>query len=109
VLLELALSEEKPEKIIILDAVNIRKKPGEIFQLSIEDLPENKTREFSRHLFPATNLLKEIRDGGVEVVILACQVEKIPEVVSSGLSKSVKRSVPKAARMALELAKNGKS
>ncbi len=109
VLLELALSEEKPEKIIILDAVNIRKKPGEIFQLSIENLPASKTREFSRHLFPATNLLKEIRDGGVEVVILACQVEKMPEVVSSGLSKSVERSVPKAARMALELAKIGKS
>ncbi len=108
VLLALALSEEKPEKIIILDAVDLRKKPGEIFQISIEDLPESKTRKFSPHLFPPTNLLKEVRDGGVEVVILACQVEKIPEVVNPGLSKSVERSVPKAAKMALELAKNGK-
>ena len=109
VLLALALSEEKPEKIIILDAVDLGKKPGEIFQISIEDLPESKTRELSPHLFPATNLLKEIRDSGVEVVILACQVEEIPEFVNPGLSKSVERSVPKAARMALELAKIGKS
>ncbi|NIW13215.1 MAG: coenzyme F420-reducing hydrogenase, FrhD protein [Candidatus Thorarchaeota archaeon] len=109
VLLALALSEEKPEKIIILDAVDLGRKPGEIFQISIEDLPKSKTREFSPHLFPSTNLLKEIRDCGVEVVVLACQVEKVPEVVNLCLSRSVERSVPKAARMALELAKIGKS
>jgi len=108
VLFTVALSQEKPEKIIVLDAVDVRRKPAEIFELSIDDLPANKITDFSMHLFPATNLLKELRDHmGVDVVILACQAERIPDAVSPGLSDSVKRALPRAAERALELA--GKS
>lgn len=106
ILFTLALSEEKPRKIVILDAVDLKKKPGEIFEISIEDLPENKTRDFSSHLFPTVNLLKELRDaGGIDIIILACQVERIPELVNPGLSEAVKKSVSKAAETALEIAK----
>jgi coenzyme F420 hydrogenase subunit delta len=105
VLFTVALSQEKPEKIIVLDAVDLKRKPAEIFELSIDELPANKITDFSMHLFPATNLLKELRDQmGVEVVILACQAERIPDAVSPGLSDSVKRALPKAAEMALKLA-----
>jgi len=106
ILFTLALSEVKPRKIIILDAMDLKKKPGEIFEMPIEDLPENKSRDFSSHLFPSINLLKEMRDThGIEVLIIACQVKKVPETVSSGLSEVVKRSVPRAAKIVLELAK----
>lgn len=99
-----ALSQEKPEKIIVLDAVDVKRKSGEIFELSIDELPANKITDFSMHLFPATNLLKELRDQmGVEVAILACQAERIPDAVSPGLSDSVKRALPRAAEMALKL------
>jgi len=109
-LLTLDLSEEKPQRIIILDAVDLKKKPGEIFQISIEELPKNKAGDFSPHIFPTTNFLKKIRDAGnIEILILVCQVENVPELVNPGLSMSVKKSIPKAARMALELAKNSKS
>jgi coenzyme F420 hydrogenase subunit delta len=109
VLFTVALSQEKPEKIIVLDAVDLKRKPAEIFELSIDELPANKITDFSMHLFPATNLLKELRDQmGVEVVILACQAERIPDAVSPGLSDSVKRALPKAAEMALKLAEKNR-
>lgn len=110
ILLTMDLSEEKPQKIIILDAVDLKKKPGEIFQISIEELPKNKAGDFSPHIFPTTNFLKKIRDASnIEILILVCQVENIPELVNPGLSESVKKSIPKAAKMALEMAKNSKS
>lgn len=106
VLFTVALSPERLKKIIVLDAVHLNKKPGEVFKLAIEDLPENKITDFSLHLFPAANLLKELRDRiGIEIVILACQAKKMPEIVDPGLSKIVQRSVPKAAMEALRLAK----
>jgi len=106
VLFTVALSQEKPEKIIVFDAVDVKRKPGEIFELSIDDLPANKITDFSLHLFPATNLLKELRDQmKVDVVILACQAERIPDSVSPGLSDSVEQALPKAAEMALKLAR----
>jgi len=105
VLFTVALSQKKPKKIIVLDAVDVKRKLGDIFELSIDDLPENKITDFSMHLFPSTNLLKELRDQmKVEVVILACQAERIPDAVSPGLSDSVKGALPKAAEMALKLA-----
>jgi len=110
VLFTVALSQEKPEKIIVLDAVDVKRKPAEIFELSIDDLPANKITDFSMHLFPATNLLKELRDQmGVDVVILACQAERIPDAVSPGLSDSVKLALPKAAEMSLKLARKAAS
>ena len=105
VLFTVGLSQNKPEKIIVIDAVDIKRKPGEIFELSIDDLPENKITDFSLHLFPATNLLKQLRDQShVNIVILACQAERTPNTVSPGLSNSVKQALPKAAGKALEMA-----
>lgn len=105
VLFTVALSQKKPERIIILDAVDVKRKPGEIFELSMDDLPANKVSDFSLHLFPSTNLLKELRDKmNIDVVILACQAERIPDAVSSGLSDSVKLALPKASEKALKLA-----
>lgn len=105
VLFTVALSPKKPEKIIVLDAVDVKRKPGEVFELSIDNLPANKITDFSMHLFPSANLLKELRDQmGIEVVILACQAERIPDAVSLGLSDSVRQALPKAAAIALELA-----
>lgn len=105
VLFTIALSQKKPEKIIILDAVDVNRKPGEIFELSIDDLPGNKVTDFSLHFFPATNLLKELRDKlDVDITILACQAERIPDAVNPGLSDTLKRALPQAAEKALRLA-----
>jgi coenzyme F420 hydrogenase subunit delta len=110
ILFNIALSPKKPKKIIILDAVKMRKKkPGEVFQLSTDDLPANKLTDFSTHFFPATSILKDLQNQmGVEIVIVACQVKKIAKTVSQGLSDEVKKALPEAACMALKLAKEAK-
>jgi coenzyme F420 hydrogenase subunit delta len=104
-LFNVALSPKKPQKIIILDAVNMKKKPGTLFPLSIDELPENKLTDFSMHLFPATALLETLRNQmGIDVTILACQAKRVPNEVSPGLSDIVKKALPKAAELALKLA-----
>jgi coenzyme F420 hydrogenase subunit delta len=107
ILFNIALSPKKPKKIIILDAVKMRKKkPGAVFQLSTDDLPASKLTDFSTHFFPATSILKDLQDQmGIEIVIVACQAKKITKTLSQGLSDEMKEALPKAACMALEFAK----
>jgi Ni,Fe-hydrogenase maturation factor len=45
---------------------------------------------------------------GIEIVIVACQAKKVTKTVSQRLSDQVKRALPKAACMALEVAKKAK-
>ncbi len=98
ILFDLALAPEKPASLWIVDAVRISgRSPGEVFELEVEDIPREKTADFSMHQFPAINLLKELRsEGGVEVRILAVQSEELPEEVSPGLSPSAKAAVNEA-------------
>lgn len=97
-------SETVPERIIIVDAVSLRGRiPGEIFEVGLDNLPEGKIGAYSIHQFPDVNLLKELRnERGVKIWILACSVESIPKEVELGLSLSVKKAVPKAARMVID-------
>lgn len=108
-LFNITLSQRKPEKIIIIDAVDMRKEPGTLFQLSLDELPESKLTEFSTHFFPARSLLETLRDDmGVDIIILACQAGRVPDEVSPGLSEVLTNALPKAAEMALKLAKSSK-
>ena len=99
VLFTIALAEEKPERIIVIDALDCGKKPGEIFTIPVENLPEKKIDDFSLHQLPTSNLLKELKDlCKVEVILLAAQPEYIPETVEPGLSKKLQDAVPKAGK-----------
>lgn len=94
ILFNIALDEKKPGKIVIVDAVDIGRKPGEIFEIDLEEIPEKKIDDFSMHQMPTSNLLRELRDlCDVEVRILSCQVENIPEEVEPGLSEILKEKV----------------
>jgi coenzyme F420 hydrogenase subunit delta len=46
ILFTLILSEKKPRRIIILDAVDFGKNPGEILNLDVSELPDKKTDDF---------------------------------------------------------------
>jgi coenzyme F420 hydrogenase subunit delta len=95
ILLNLVISEDRPENIIIVDAVDVNKKPGEIFEIEIEGIPANKIHDFSLHQVPTINLLKELRDlCNINVVIITCQIEKIPAEVQPGLSDILEKAVP---------------
>ena len=103
ILFTLILGEKKPEKIIIVDSVDSGRSPGEIFEISIDNIPKNKINDFSLHQLPTSNLLKELQElCKVDVTIIAAQVESIPEMVKTGLSKVLIDSIPKACKMIME-------
>lgn len=107
ILFDIALSEKKPEKIIIIDAIDAGKTPGEIFELPIDEIPEKKIDDFSMHQLPTSNLLKELKDFcKVDVIIIACQVENIPTEVSTTISKKLIDAIPEVCKRINELIKN---
>ncbi|MFC1524917.1 hydrogenase maturation protease [Planctomycetota bacterium] len=112
ILFDLILMEKRPERIVIIDAVDHSdqgRKPGEIFEIVLEEVPEKKMSDFSLHLSPTTNLLKELRDlGHIDVRIIACQVESIPQEITGGLSRPVQAAVPQVSKLIQERYFNNK-
>jgi len=103
ILFDIVLSHKKPNKIIIVDALDAGKMPGEVFEIELEDIPESKIDDFSMHQLPTSNLLKELKGQcKVYVKIFSCQVENIPKSVSTGLSKRVLDSIPKVCELIMD-------
>lgn len=106
ILFTLVLSSSRPEKIIIVDAIDAGQTPGDIFEIDISDIPENKIDDFSMHQLPTSNLLRELKEFcGVDVTIISAQVENIPDSICPGLSKSLVDALPYACKMILERGK----
>jgi len=91
-------SEDRPETIVILDAVDFPgKEPGEVFRIRPTDIPAKKIHDFSLHQFPTVNLLLELEQHtGIRVIILAAQVEYIPEEIAPGLTPAMSAAVSRA-------------
>ena len=103
ILFTIALCDLRPEKIIIIDAIDAQRLPGKVFEIDLPDIPESKINDFSLHQSPTSNLLKELQElCKVKVNIFVAQVENIPEEVSPGLSKSLIDSIPKACKMIMK-------
>jgi coenzyme F420 hydrogenase subunit delta len=104
ILFDLVLSPSKPKKILILDAVSRPdRNPGDLFEIDVQDIPENKVNDYSLHQFPSVNLLKELKDiAGIEVNVLAVQTQSIPDEVCPGLSPEVQASIPAACHWVLK-------
>lgn len=98
ILFNIVLAEKKPSRIVIIDAMECGREPGEVFTVSIENIPHPKTHDFSVHMLPTLNILKELRDlCHVEVVVVAAQPEGLPKMVQRGLSPKMEAAVLKAA------------
>jgi len=97
ILMDLALSEEKPKKLILVDAMEAGQPPGTITILSPDSLPHSKITSFSLHQVPTSLLLKELEElGKVEVILLTAQPQPFPQEVRIGLSLEVQEAVPRA-------------
>lgn len=97
-LFTLCLSPVRPKRVLILDAIDAGRSPGEIFEIDPAEIPPVKLDDFSLHQLPTSNLLRELQETcGVEVRVLACQTGPLPEEVCAGLSEAVSRAVPQAA------------
>ncbi len=94
ILFTISLSEPRPRVIVIIDAVDKGRKPGEIFEIALDEIPQEKIDDFSMHQVPSSNLLKELQDFcSIQIRILACQIRAIPEEMQSGLSAEVEKAV----------------
>jgi len=100
ILFDTILSDKKPSKIIIVDAMDCGRKPGELFHLDIDALPKVKLDDFSMHQIPTSNLLRELRDlCSIDVIVMACQVSNTCDRVNPGLSNPLKKAVGKASEI----------
>lgn len=97
-LFTLCLSSARPRRLLILDAIDEGREPGELFEIDPSKVPAAKADDFSFHLFPTSNLLRQLAEScGVEVRVLACQTGPLPEEVRPGLSPAVRAALPRAA------------
>ena len=100
ILFDTILSDKKPSRIVIVDAIDYGREPGELFLLDIDSLPKIKLDDFSMHQIPTSNLLRELRNNcGIEVIVIACQVANSCDRVNPGLSKPVDATVKAAAEL----------
>jgi len=96
ILFNIILSQSRPEKIIIVDAIDAGRKPGEVFEISLENIPALKSDDFSMHQIPTSNMLRELRDEcKVDVEVIAVQAQSLPKEIKSGLSAPVSEVVAK--------------
>jgi coenzyme F420 hydrogenase subunit delta len=103
ILFTITLSDVRPKIIVIIDAVDKGRKPGEIFDISLDEIPFEKIDDFSIHQVPSSNLLKELKDlCSVEVIVKVCQVKAIPDTIQSGLSEPLQKAVPLMAQSIAE-------
>jgi coenzyme F420 hydrogenase subunit delta len=105
ILFNITLLEKHPEHIVILDATDRPgHKGGEVFEISVDEIPEKKIVDYSFHQFPTTNMLKEIQElRGIKVTIIVAQVAEKLEEVGPGLSKPMRAAVAEAAQKVADL------
>lgn len=101
---DVLLSSRQPERIVVVDAMERPgRRPGELFEVPLDELSKEKVDDFSFHQGPTSNLLRELRDFcGVEIVIVSCQPERIPEEMEVGLSAPVGKATEQAAQLIYE-------
>jgi coenzyme F420 hydrogenase subunit delta len=103
-LFTLCLSSARPKRLFIIDAIDVGRSPGDLFEINPSEIPPAKLDDFSLHQLPTSNLLRELQETcGVEVRVLACQTGPLPDEIQTGLSEAVRRAVPQAAEWLIEL------
>lgn len=96
-LFTLCLSSVRPKRIFIIDAIDVGRSPGDLFEIKPAEIPQAKLDDFSLHQLPTSNLLRELQEMcGVEVRVLACQTGPLPGEIQTGLSDAVTGAVQRA-------------
>jgi coenzyme F420 hydrogenase subunit delta len=109
ILLDMALSPVKPQRLILVDAMENEQPPGTVSFSKLEKVAKQPWRTTSSHQAPTSILLAELQDlGGVEVLLLTVQPGEIPEEIRPGLSPAVRLAVGHAAKLILEFLSENK-
>jgi len=97
ILFDIALSDSKPQRLILVDTMESGQPPGTLSLLPLEQIQGKKLRTYSQHHIPTSNLLRELGElSGVEVSALVVEPEEVPQEIQPGLSPVVRQAVPKA-------------
>jgi len=100
VLLDVALCQQKPRRLVLVDALDRGQPPGTLSTLRVDSLPPGRSADFYPHLSPTSSLLRELEKlSGLEVVLLTVQAEGLPQEVNPGLSAPVQEAVPRACEL----------
>ena len=62
-LFTLCLSSARPQRLLILDAIDAGRSQGEIFEIDPAEIPPVKLDDFSLHQLPTSNLLRELQES----------------------------------------------
>jgi len=100
VLLDVALSEPKPRRIVIVDAMENGLPAGTVSSFSLDQICPKEIRAFSAHQVPTSSLLRELKElCNVDITVVTAQPGNIPQEVQLGLSPAVRKSLPEACRL----------
>ncbi|MBO7718810.1 MAG: coenzyme F420-reducing hydrogenase, FrhD protein [Methanosphaera sp.] len=88
------LPESKWKNIIIIDIAELNKKAGHVEVLELDEVAEEE-RYMDVHGISATYPLHALKDK-LNIKIIACQRENIPQQMEIGLTESVENSIPLA-------------
>ena len=95
-LFDLILSDKHPQMVIIVDATTQSgRKPGEVFEIDVDEVDSKKIADFSMHQFPTTNLLKELKEAtDIDLRIIVAQTAYVPDKMDETLSPEIKAAIP---------------
>jgi coenzyme F420 hydrogenase subunit delta len=107
VLLDLAVAEARPRRIIVVDAVTVPgRAPGEAWEADLGQVDSPPASGFSLHGFPALSMLQDLRrHTGIEVRVVAVQAGCIPEGMEEGLSPDLAAALPRVAELVKRIAR----
>lgn len=105
ILFDLINAPTPPKRVIIVDATTESgRKPGEFWEIDIDSMDPKKISDFSIHMFPTVNMLKDLQDNTtMEVKIMVIQTGYIPDEMDEKLSPEVEAALPALAAKVKEL------
>ncbi len=95
--------DRRPDRLIIIDVIDLGLDPGTIRTLKPDDLKLLNT-SYSSHFFPDKETFMELVELGMDILFVSCQLKNIPRELSMVLSPELKGIVPKVALIVAELA-----
>jgi len=96
-LFDLLLGTARLRRVVLVDAIDAGRVPGEILELGLDQLPRGGALGLSSHHPPTATLLHQLHDSvGVQVDVIACQVSSFSEELREGLSPPVGDAVGRA-------------
>ncbi len=94
--------EDRPDRIIMIDVLDMDLNPGDIKVLRPSNLNFQK-KNLSSHFFPEKEIFDLLEEAGVEIIFVSAQLKIIPRDLSMNISDELIKIVPEAARIVAEL------